>query len=197
MALQPTGVRFFATPADLRAWLAEHHADSTEQWIGYHRKASGKPSITWPQSVEQALCFGWIDGIRRGLDDSSYAIRFTPRRARSTWSAVNIETAQRLIADGLMQPAGKAAFEARRESNSRIYSFERREPPRLDPDQQTRFESHAEAWHFFQGQPPGYRRTALHWVVSAKRDETRERRLDRLIADSAAGRRLAQLTRPA
>jgi uncharacterized protein YdeI (YjbR/CyaY-like superfamily) len=187
---------FFATSADLRAWLEQHHADRDELVVGFHRKASGKRSITWPEAVDQALCFGWIDGVRRSLDDESYTVRFTPRRARSTWSAVNVGRVAELTKLGLMNPAGVSAFEARREDRTGIYSHEQKQAARFDRAQQQRFRANAKAWEFFQAQPPGYRRQATWWVVSAKREETRARRLDRLIADSEQGLAVGPLRRP-
>ncbi|HEX8073382.1 MAG TPA: YdeI/OmpD-associated family protein [Thermoleophilaceae bacterium] len=186
---------FFPTPEDFRAWLEEHHADRDELIVGFWKKGSGRPSITWPESVRQALCFGWIDGVRRGLDEDSYTIRFTPRRPRSIWSAVNVKLAQELIEEGLMRPAGLAAFEARTADRTAVYSFEQRSAAKLDREAEREFRENADAWEFFQAQPPGYRRTAVWWVVSAKREQTRARRLAQLIADSAAGRRLAHLSR--
>jgi uncharacterized protein YdeI (YjbR/CyaY-like superfamily) len=147
--------------------------------------------MTWSESVDQALCFGWIDGVRRGIDDESYSIRFTPRKPGSTWSKVNVAKVAELERKELMRPAGRRAFEARSEDNTGVYSFERDQPIELPRDGFT-----DDAWEFFQAQPPGYRRTAGHWVMSAKREETRERRLAQLIKDSAAGRRLRHLTRP-
>jgi uncharacterized protein YdeI (YjbR/CyaY-like superfamily) len=186
---------FFASPDDFRDWLEEHHQSETELLVGFYKKGSGKPSMTWSQSVDQALCFGWIDGVRRGLDDESYTIRFTPRKKRSTWSKVNVAKVEALERDGRMRPAGRAAYEARSEDNTGIYSFERARPAELPPEYRERFTP--EASEFFESQPPGYRRTAIHWVMSAKKEETRERRLATLIEDSVAGRRLANLTRPA
>ena len=187
---------FFPTPSDFRAWLERHHAAETELLVGYYKKGSGKPSITWPESVDEALCFGWIDGIRRRIDDESYSIRFTPRKPTSNWSSVNIERVAELRKEGRMHPAGLAAFERRSEARSGIYSYEQRKAAALDPDQEAEFRRDAEAWSFFEAQPPGYRRTAIHWVVSAKREETRRKRLAQLIEDSKGGRRLRQLTRP-
>jgi uncharacterized protein YdeI (YjbR/CyaY-like superfamily) len=189
--IEPT---FFETADQFRGWLARHHATAAELWVGFHRKGSGRPSITWPESVDQALCFGWIDGVRRSLDGGSYMIRFTPRRTTSIWSAVNIRRANALIAAGLMEPAGLRAFEARDDRRTARYSFER-EQVALEPEQERRFRRHRKAWAFFQAQPPGYRRTATWWVVSAKREATREKRLATLIEDSAAGRRIALLRR--
>jgi uncharacterized protein YdeI (YjbR/CyaY-like superfamily) len=191
--VEPT---FFATPADFRSWLEAHHGNETELLVGYYKKATGRPSITWPESVDEALCFGWIDGVRRGIDEESYSIRFSPRQKRSIWSAVNIKRAGELIEEGRMTSAGLAAFAARTDDRSAIYSHERRHNAQLEPEQEARFRANARAWEWFQGRPPSYRRTALHWVVSAKRPETRERRLAALIEDSAAGRNVKPLTRP-
>jgi uncharacterized protein YdeI (YjbR/CyaY-like superfamily) len=189
--VEPT---FFATPDEFRAWLQEHHATASELLVGFHKKGSGRPSITWPQSVDQALCFGWIDGVRRRIDDTSYSIRFTPRKARSTWSAVNVRRVAELTAAGLMHPAGVAAFERRSDDKTAIYSYEQRKAAKLEPEQERRFKADAKAWAWFQAQAPSYRRTAIHWVISAKREETRQRRLERLISDSAAARPIPPLT---
>jgi uncharacterized protein YdeI (YjbR/CyaY-like superfamily) len=193
-AMEPT---FFATPADFRAWLERHHADRRELLVGFYKKGSGRPSIAWQESVDEALCFGWIDGVRRSLGDDAYTIRFTPRQARSTWSAVNVRRAQELIEAGRMTPAGLAAFEARGDDRTAIYSYEQRRQAALDAEQERRFRAVPEAWEWFQARPPSYRRAAIHWVTSAKRPETRERRLRALIEDSAAGRLVKPLTRPA
>ncbi|GAA3111984.1 YdeI/OmpD-associated family protein [Streptosporangium carneum] len=190
--MEPT---FFATPDDFRAWLEEHHATARELLVGFHKKATGRPSITWPESVDQALCFGWIDGVRRSVDADSYSVRFTPRKARSTWSAVNIAKIAELAERGLMRPEGIRAFETRTEDNSAIYSHEQEREPVLDPELERRFRAEAAAWEWFRSQPPGYRRTALHWVTSAKRPETRDRRLARLVDASSRGRRAAPFDR--
>jgi uncharacterized protein YdeI (YjbR/CyaY-like superfamily) len=187
---------FFETPSAFRAWLEEHHTSESELVVGFYRKASGRPSITWPESVAEALCFGWIDGVRRGIDDESYTIRFTPRKPSSNWSSVNIAKVAELTERGLMRPAGVAAFERRSEARSGIYSYERRKEAKLEPEQEREFRANEAAWSFFCEQPPGYRRTATHWVISAKREETRRKRLATLIDDSANGRRLKLLTRP-
>jgi uncharacterized protein YdeI (YjbR/CyaY-like superfamily) len=189
--MEPT---FFATPEELRAWLAEYHETETELLVGFHKKGSGRPSITWPQSVDQALCFGWIDGVRRRIDDATYSIRFTPRKARSTWSAVNVKRVAELTEQGLMRPAGIAAFERRSDDKTAIYAYEQRKAATLDPEHERRFRADAQAWAWFQAQPPSYRRTATYWVVSAKKPETRQRRLERLIEDSAAERPIPSLT---
>jgi uncharacterized protein YdeI (YjbR/CyaY-like superfamily) len=180
---------FFATPADFAAWLERHHETSTELIVGFYRRGSGKPSITWPEAVEQALRFGWIDGVRRGRDEDSYTIRFTPRKPGSHWSAVNVAKAQELIAQGRMHPAGKAAFARRREDRTARASYEREEEAELDPEHERQLRANQQAWAFFSAQPPSYRRTAIHWVTSAKRPDTRQRRLERLIAACAASRR--------
>ena len=189
--MEPT---FFATPDDFRAWLQEHHETEGELLVGFYKKGSGRPSITWPESVDQALCFGWIDGVRRRIDDESYSIRFTPRKARSTWSAVNVKRVGELTAEGRMHPAGIAAFERRSDDKTAIYAYEQRKGATLEAEQERRFKDDKKAWAWFQAQPPSYRRAATYWVISAKRAETRQRRLERLIADSAAGRTIPSLT---
>jgi uncharacterized protein YdeI (YjbR/CyaY-like superfamily) len=186
---------FFESPAGFRAWLERHHADRTELIVGFHRRASGKPSLTWSEAVDEALCFGWIDGVRRTVDATRYAIRFTPRTARSTWSAVNVAKVERMIADGRMTPTGLAAFERRDPARTAIYSHEQREAATFEPAMERRFRADRDAWAWFQGQAPSYRRQATWWVISAKKPETRERRLDQLIEDSAAGRRVGPLRR--
>ncbi len=184
-------VKFFKTPADFREWFENHHASATELWVGFYKKDSGKASITWPQSVDEALCFGWIDGIRQSIDDFSYKIRFTPRLARSTWSAVNIKRAGELIEQGLMQAAGLKAFAAREENRSGIYSYEQRSPEL--PDQYAKqLKKNPAAWKFFQAQAPSYRKAANWWVVSARKEETRQKRLGELIQHSAHGQRIPQ-----
>jgi uncharacterized protein YdeI (YjbR/CyaY-like superfamily) len=188
---------FFATPAAWRAWLARHHATAAELWVGFYKRGSGRPSITWPESVDQALCYGWIDGVRRSLGPESYAIRFTPRRPGSTWSKVNLQRVGELEALGLMQPAGQAAHAARTAAKSGIYAYEQRDQARLTPEQEREFKRNRKAWAYFQAEAPWYRRTATYWVISAKRAETRAKRLATLIADLAAGRRIGQLDRAA
>jgi uncharacterized protein YdeI (YjbR/CyaY-like superfamily) len=186
--------KFFATPPAWRDWLQRHHDQQQELLVGFYKKDSGKPSITWPESVDVALCFGWIDGVRRKVDDVSYSIRFTPRKLRSTWSAVNIRRVEELINQGLMHPAGIKAFEARREERSGIYSFEQKNIE-FDSAQERQFRADRTAWKFFRSQPPWYQRTATWWVVSAKREETKKKRLATLIKDSAEGQTIPQLTR--
>ena len=187
------GPRFFKTPADFRKWLAAQHASETELWVGFYKKDSGKKSITWPQAVDEALCFGWIDGIRKGIDDVSYKIRFTPRKPRSIWSAVNIKRAGELIELELMQPTGLEAFAARQENRSGIYSYEQRSPE-LPEQYAKQIKKNPTAWKFFQAQPASYKKAANWWVVSAKQEETRLRRLNKLIDDSAQEQRLPQFT---
>ena len=186
-------VKFFKTPSDFRKWLTAHHALETELWVGFYKKDSGKASITWPQSVDEALCFGWIDGIRKNIDEVSYKIRFTPRKQRSTWSAVNIKRVPELTEQGLMEAAGLKAFAARQENRSGIYSYEQR-TPELPAQYSRKLKKNAAAWKFFQAQPPSYRKAVNWWVVSAKQEETRLKRLDKLIDDSAEGRRIPQFT---
>jgi len=191
----PPEPTFFETPAQLCRWLEENHATAGELLMGLYKKGSGRPSITWPESVDEALCFGWIDGVRRSRDEESYTIRFTPRRERSTWSAVNIRRMEELIAAGRARPAGLAAFESRTEDRSRTYSYEQRHRAELDEDLARRFRAEEGAWAHFQGEAPWYRKTATFWVMSAKKPETRERRLATLIASSAEGRRVPPLRR--
>ena len=186
--------QFFATGADWRKWLEHNHEREKEVLVGFYKRGSGKPSITWPESVDAALCFGWIDGVRRSIDALSYSIRFTPRRPRSFWSSVNIKRAEELIALGIMQPAGIQAFKSRQGKRSGVYSFEQKEIS-FDKHQEQEFKKEKDAWRFFQSQAPWYRRTATWWVISAKREETKEKRLRILIADSAAGRTIGPLTR--
>jgi uncharacterized protein YdeI (YjbR/CyaY-like superfamily) len=188
--------RFFRTPTAFRAWLDANHDRATELTVGFYKKDSGKPSITWPESVDEALCFGWIDGVRRSLDEDSYTIRFTPRKPTSIWSNVNIAKVEALLKAGRMTPAGVAAWEKRSPARSGIYAFERQEPATFDAESEGRFRRNRRAWSYFQAQPPGYRRLATHFVVSAKRPETRERRLAALIECSAKGERLPQTLSP-
>lgn len=163
--------------------------------MGFYKKASGRPSITWPESVDEALCVGWIDGLRKSRDESSYMIRFTPRKAGSTWSAVNIARVEELTEQGRMRAAGVEAFARRIEAKSAIYAYEQRDRAALDAGSEQQFRARPAAWKFFQAQPAWYRRTAMWWVISAKREETRQKRLATLIADSDAGRTIHQLTR--
>lgn len=186
--------KFFATPAEWAAWLEEHHGKRSELLVGFYKRDSGKPSMTWHESVDVALCFGWIDGVRRRIDDQSYSIRFTPRKATSIWSAVNCRRVGELKKQGLMRPAGLKAFEAREKTRSGVYSFEQQEV-QFSPEQERRLRAAKPAWEFFEARPAWYRKAATWWVVSAKQEKTRERRLAQLIEDSENGRTLAHLTR--
>jgi uncharacterized protein YdeI (YjbR/CyaY-like superfamily) len=188
-----SGPRYFETAEAFRAWLEAHHATNAELVVGFHKRGSGRPSMTWPESVDEALCFGWIDGVRRSVDAERYTIRFTPRRRGSTWSAVNVARAAELAHLGRMHPAGQSAFEARRTTG--VYSYEQRQAARLTPEHERQFRQVESAWRFFEAQPPSYRRTAIFWVTSAKQDETRARRLAILIRDSAGGLRIGPLRR--
>jgi uncharacterized protein YdeI (YjbR/CyaY-like superfamily) len=188
-------ITFFKSPAEFRGWLERHHDEAQELWVGFYKKDSGKPSITWPESVDEALCFGWIDGIRKSVDGISYTVRFTPRKSRSIWSAINIKRVQALKKMGRMQAAGLKAFEARDSKRSGVYSFEQRRP-KLDVAYEKKLQANKAAWKFFQAQAPWYQRTSSWWVMSAKKEETRRKRLATLIDDSAHGRTIAPLTRP-
>ena len=188
----PTDITYFATPAEWRKWLAKHHLKASELWVGFYKKDSGKRSITWPESVDEALCVGWIDGIRKSLDEESYVIRFTPRKRKSVWSNVNVLRVQVLTAEQRMLAAGIAAFEARTPERSGIYAFER-ETAELSAAEIRAFKKQKTAWKFFAAQPPYYRRVMNWYVISAKRQETRDRRLLHLIEASAIGRRLEAL----
>ena len=183
---------YFESPPAFRTWLQKNHAREKELLVGFHKRGTGRPSLSWPESVDEALCYGWIDGVRRSVDAERYTIRFTPRKARSVWSQVNIRRAKALIETGRMSPAGLAAFEARDEAKTRQYSFER-ENVALDPAYEREFRRSRKAWRFFESQPPSYRKTALWYVMSAKREETRRKRLRELIEDSSAGLRLKGL----
>ena len=183
--MKPT---FFATPAAFRAWLEGHHDEATELWVGFHKIGSGNPSMTWSESVDQALCFGWIDGVRQGIDEGTYAIRFSPRKPGSIWSAANQKRIQELSKEGLVQPAGLAAFKARRPGKSGVYSYEQRTGARLLPDEVRRFRANRPGWKFFQAQAPSYRKAAIWWIASAKKQETRGKRLEELIRYSSQNR---------
>jgi uncharacterized protein YdeI (YjbR/CyaY-like superfamily) len=191
---------YFPTPSDFRKWLEENHDKVQEFWVGFHKKSSGKPSIDWPQSVDEALCFGWIDGLRKSVNEISYMIRFTPRKSGSTWSAINVKRVKELTTLGKMHSTGLKAFEVHANNpkgKSGIYSYEQRKAAELDQAQERQFRANKKAWDFFQSKPPGYRRTAIYWVLNAKKEETRNSRLATLIKDSAARRTIAPLTRPA
>ncbi len=180
---------FFSTPAGFRSWLERNHSDADELLVGFHKRGAGTPSITWPEAVDQALCFGWIDGVRRRIDSARYTIRFTPRRVGSTWSAVNIDRVAELQAQGLMQPAGLKAFEQRSEKKSRTYSYEREDTPTLERALEKLLKADKKAWTFFQSQAPSYQRKVIHWVMTAKKAEIRQKRIGRLIEAFANGRK--------
>lgn len=186
---------YFESPAEFRDWLDANHQSSTELIVGFHKKATGRPTLTWPESVDEALCYGWIDGVRRGAGDNRYTIRFTPRKRTSIWSAINIKRAGELIAAGRMRPAGVAAFEARREDKSRVYSFEQASIE-FPPDLAARFQENDAAWSNFQKMPPSYRKPATWWIISAKQESTREKRFATLVDDSANGLKIKPLRRP-
>lgn len=187
---------FFKKPEDFRSWLDKNHAKETEILVGYYKKGTGKESITWPESVDEALCYGWIDGIRKSFDEDSYTIRFTPRKPTSIWSAVNIANIERLTKEGRMKPAGIAAHEKRKEHKTAIYSFEQSNKDLvLSKEYEAIFKKNKKAWEFFQNIAPSYTRQAVWWVISAKREETRQKRLNELIADSEAGLRVKHLRR--
>jgi len=181
--------KFFKTPSAFRKWLESHQATAKELWVGFYKKGSSKPSIDWPESVDEALCFGWIDGIRKSIDAEGYKIRFTPRKPGSVWSAVNLRNVEKLVKEKRMRPAGLKAFAARKENRSGIYSYEQRSPELVEP-YQGKMKRNQAAWKFFQAQPAGYRKVMNWWVVSAKQEETRLKRLDKLIEESAQGRRM-------
>jgi uncharacterized protein YdeI (YjbR/CyaY-like superfamily) len=187
---------FFATPAAFRAWLAKHHETADELWVGFYKKATGKPTITWAEAVDEALCYGWIDGIRKSVGEASYTNRFTPRKPRSNWSAVNVARVAELTRQGRMQPAGLAAFEKRPPDGTAGYSYEQWAEAELDAASARTFRANKKGWAFFQAQPAGYRKLMARWIMSAKRDETRQRRLAALIADSADGLRVDPLRGP-
>jgi uncharacterized protein YdeI (YjbR/CyaY-like superfamily) len=194
MADRSTKPKFFASPEAFRRWLATHHHTAPELLVGFYKRSTGKPSMTWPESVDEALSVGWIDGVRKRIDEISYTIRFSPRRARSVWSAVNIRRVQQLEKLGRMQPAGLKAFERRTANRSGIYSYEKRPDALGDPYQQM-LRANTAAWDFFHTTPRWYQRAVTWWVISAKKEETRLRRVRALIEDSAQGRTVAPLTR--
>lgn len=180
---------FFATPAKFRKWLEKHYPKETELIVGFYKVDSGKPSITWSQSVDQALCFGWIDGVRRSIDEESYCIRFTPRRPNSIWSAINIKKVEELRVAGLMTPAGEKAFAFLDKEKAGIYSNEN-EPVRFPPTFEKQFRKDKTAWTFFQAEAPSYKRIMIHWVTSAKQEKTRLSRLEKTISISAQHKRM-------
>ncbi len=186
---------FFEKPSRFRDWLNLYHDKREEVWVGFRKKNSGQPSITWPEAVREALCYGWIDGIRKSIDDTSYTNRFTRRKQGSTWSRININLANDLIRQGLMQPSGLNAFQHREGKKSGRYSYEQRKTVKLDADFEARFKRNPRAWEFFQSKPPSYRTPAVWWVMDAKQEETRQRRFAKLLEDSENGRTIPPLTR--
>lgn len=180
---------FFANTSEFRAWLENNHQTETEVFVGYYKVHTKKASMNWSDSVDEALCFGWIDGIRRSIDNESYCNRFTPRNPKGNWSAVNIKKVEELIARGKMTPAGLAAFERRTENKSAVYSYENR-PEKLDQEMEIRFQKNSKAWSFFQAQAPSYRKTVFYWVMSAKQKSTQLSRLEKLIEFSESGKRV-------
>jgi len=180
---------FFESSAQFRKWFEENHQAETELLVGYYKVSTGKPSMNWSESVEEALCFGWIDGIRKSIDAESYCNRFTPRKPKSNWSEINIKKVEELIRQGKMTPAGMAAFEKRTESRSAVYSYENL-PEKLSPEFENRFISNPAAWEFFQKQAPSYKKVRIYWVMSAKQEQTRWSRLEKLIAASQSGKRI-------
>jgi uncharacterized protein YdeI (YjbR/CyaY-like superfamily) len=181
---------FFESPLLFRAWLEANHATAAELIVGFRKVGSGLPSMTWPESVDEALCFGWIDGVRKRIDDESYLIRFTPRRASSIWSLVNIAKVEQLQTQGRMRHPGTAAYEARNDKKTGIYAFEREHPAELTEPETREFKKNKVAWRYFESTPPSYRKVITHWVVSAKQAATRERRLTQLMQACAEQKRL-------
>ena len=178
--------RFFSSPAQFRQWLEKNHDSAAELLVGFHKKDSGKKSITYPQALDEALCFGWIDGVRRSLDETSYTIRFTPRKPRSIWSNVNVRHVERLTKEGRMAEPGRKAYALRDPNRTGIYAFEN-EVREFSPEFEKKFRANKSAWQFFQSEPPSIRRTCIFWVMSAKKEETRLRRLEQLIARGEKG----------
>jgi uncharacterized protein YdeI (YjbR/CyaY-like superfamily) len=187
-----TNIKFFKNQSELRLWFEKNHDKKTEQWIGFYKTNSGKANITWPQSVDEALCFGWIDGIRKSIDEKSYKIRFTPRKSRSIWSKVNINRVAELTKLGLMQPSGLHIFNKRDAEISNRYSFER-ESVILKEEYEKKFRKNKTAWNYFESLPVSYKKPAIWWVMSAKKEETQIKRLDILINDSEKGQKIPPL----
>ena len=193
--MEPEKILYFASPSAFGQWLEKHHGRKTALWVGFHRKATGRPSLTWSEAVDEALCWGWIDGIRKSVDATRFTQRFTPRKPGSIWSAINIRKAKALIASGRMRPAGLAAFRARRSDRSNVYSFEQKKTPKLPASYERIFRRNRAAWDFFRTRTDAYRRLTSHWVISAKQEETRLRRLGVLIESSEANRPIPGLPR--
>jgi uncharacterized protein YdeI (YjbR/CyaY-like superfamily) len=187
---------FFESPEAFYAWLEEHHETATEVYVGFYKQATGKRAMSWSEAVDQALCFGWIDSRANAIDEERYMQRFTPRKPGSNWSKINVEKVAKLKEAGKMRPAGLAAFERRRDDRTGVYSFER-ENAELPPELEARLRANQAASEYWDSKPPWYRRSATHWVLSAKREETRERRLAQLVEDSANGIDVKPLRRPA
>ena len=185
-----TAPTYFTSATDFRRWLETHAASASELLVGFHKVDSGRPCMTWSESVDEALCFGWIDGVRRRIDDAAYTIRFTPRKPTSIWSAINIAKIERLNAEGRLRPAGEAAFAHREEARSKVYAYEQEATAELTPQELRAFKRRKSAWTFFESTPPGYRKVILHWVTRAKKTETRASRLATLVDACAAGTRL-------
>jgi uncharacterized protein YdeI (YjbR/CyaY-like superfamily) len=181
---------FFKTSAEFRKWRDKNYDKETELLVGFYKKGTGKPSITWPESVDVALCYGWIDGVRRSYNEDSYTIRFTPRKANSTWSTININKMQELMAKGLVKPEGIAAFEKRKEANSEVYAYEKKGIEALSKDYEAAFKGNKAAWDFFVKQAPSYKKVIIHWIMSAKQEKTRLSRLEKAIKASEEGKRL-------
>jgi uncharacterized protein YdeI (YjbR/CyaY-like superfamily) len=184
---------FFPSQAELRKWFEKNHLKEKELIVGFYKSGTGKPTITWPQSVDEALCFGWIDGVRKSIDDESYMIRFTPRKPGSNWSAINIKKIEELTKQGLMYPAGLEAFSRRQEKKSKIYAYEK-EPVALSKAYEKLFKANKKAWAWFQSQAPSYQKVATHWIMTAKQESTQQSRLQTLITDCEAGRKLKHLS---
>ena len=191
VSMEPRDVLFFASPEELHDWFDANHATVDVLWLGYHKKATGRPSVVWSQAVDEALCVGWIDGVLRRVDDEAHVQRFTPRRKGSSWSAINVAKIAALTAEGRMRPAGLAAFKARSEAKTGVYSHERA-PSAFSDDEEARFRADEAAWAYWEGRPASYRKLATHWVVGAKQATTRERRFSTLLEDSCAGRQVKQ-----
>lgn len=187
MVIKP---HFFATPDDFRDWLDKNYENETELLVGFYKVGSRKSSITWPESVDVALCYGWIDGVRKSLGQDSYTIRFTPRKPTSIWSAVNIAKMEELIAKKLVKPAGIAAYKKRTESKSKIYSHEQKETAQLPADMEKAFKANKDAWDFFMKQAPSYRKVMLHHITTAKQEKTKQSRFEKLLKASEEGKRV-------
>jgi uncharacterized protein YdeI (YjbR/CyaY-like superfamily) len=184
--------RFFSTLEKFREWLEQNHDSASELLLGFHKKSSGKKSITYAEALDEALCYGWIDGVRKNLNETSYTIRFTPRKARSIWSNVNVRHVERLTKEGRMRPAGIAAYERRDPKRTGIYAFENR-PREFSPEFEKAFRKNKTAWSFFEKQPPGYKRVIVFWVMEAKKAETRVKRFKQLVDLCEQGLRLGLL----